>query len=294
MKRRLEPGTPACWAPVTERPAPVAAVIGSPVGHSLSPVIHRAAFAAAGLDWSYVAFDVAAGRADEALAAMRVLGLAGYSVTTPHKEQVAGGVDELAPSAAVLDSVNTVVVADDGRLVGHSTDGDGFVASLEAEGIDVAGMTVVVLGAGGAARSVVSALGRAGAADIAVINRTPERVAAIVALAGAAHGADDAAAAVTGAALVVNATSVGFGSDEIPLDLAWLGPEHLVADLVYHPLDTALLRAAAAAGARTFDGLGMLIHQAALQQRLWTGADPDVHAMRAAAVGELARRARDR
>lgn len=271
-------------------PAPVAAVIGSPVGHSLSPAIHRAAFAAAGLEWSYVAFDVAAGRAGEALAAMRVLGIAGYSVTTPHKEQVAAGVDELAESAAALDSVNTVIVADDGRLVGHSTDGDGFVASLAAEGVDVAGMRVVVLGAGGAARSVVSALGRAGAADIAVVNRTPERVAAIAALADTAHAAADAAVAVNDATLVVNATSVGFGTDDIPLDPAWLRPEHLVADLVYHPLETALLRAAAAVGARPFDGLGMLIHQAALQQRLWTGDAPDVDAMRAAALGELARR----
>ncbi len=277
--------------PVTDRPAPVAAVIGSPVGHSLSPVIHRAAFAAAGLDWSYVAFDVAAGRADEALAAMRVLGIAGYSVTTPHKEQVAAGVDELAESAAALDSVNTVVAGGDGRLIGHSTDGDGFVASLEAEGVGVTGLRIVVLGAGGAARSVVSALGRAGAADIAVVNRTPGRVGAIVALAGTAHAADDAATAVAAATLVVNATSVGFGTDDIPLDPAWLRPEHLVADLVYHPLETALLRAAAAAGARTFDGLGMLIHQAALQQRLWTGNDPDVAAMRAAAERELARRA---
>lgn len=276
---------------VTDRPAPVAAVIGSPVGHSLSPAIHRAAFTATGLDWSYVAFDVAPGRADEALAAMRVLGIAGYSVTTPHKEQVAAAVDELAPSAAALDSVNTVVRTGDGRLVGHSTDGDGFVASLAAEGVDVAGTSVVVLGAGGAARSVVSALGRAGAGDIAVVNRTPARVPAIAALADTAHGADDPAAAVAAATLVVNATSVGFGTDEMPLDPAWLRPGHVVADLVYHPLETALLRAAAAAGARPVDGLGMLIHQAALQQRLWTGRDPDVGAMRAAAIAELERRA---
>ena len=115
----------------------VAALIGSPVAHSLSPVIHQAAFDAAGLDWRYVAFDVAAGRADEALAAMRVLGIGGLSVTTPHKEQVAACVDGLAPAAAALRSVNTVVVEDDGRLVGHSTDGHGFVAALHADGVDV-------------------------------------------------------------------------------------------------------------------------------------------------------------
>ena len=143
--------------------APLAALIGSPVAHSLSPVIHRAAFAAAGLDWSYVAFDVAAGRADGALDAMRVLGIAGYSVTTPHKEQVAGHVDTLAPAAAALRSVNTVVREADGSLTGHSTDGDGFVEALAAEGFDVAGRHVLVLGAGAAARSLVPALGRPGA-----------------------------------------------------------------------------------------------------------------------------------
>ncbi len=165
--------------------ANVAALIGSPVAHSLSPVIHRAAFAAAGVDWSYVAFDVPAGRAGEALAAMRVLGIRGLSVTTPHKEQVAGGVDELDPAARAIGAVNTVVLDEGGRLVGHSTDGDGFVVALRADGIDVAGLAVAVLGAGGAARSVVEALGRAGAASIVVVNRSPDRAAVAAALAPA-------------------------------------------------------------------------------------------------------------
>lgn len=272
--------------------APVAAIIGCPVGHSLSPVIHRAAFAAAGLDWSYVAFEVVPGRAAAALDAMRVLGIAGLSVTTPHKEQVADGVDALAPSAAALHSVNTVVREADGSLTGHSTDGDGFVAALAAEGFAVAGRRVVVLGAGAAARSVVSALGRAGAGEIVVANRTPARAAEAVALAPRARPSADLGGEVAAADLVVNATSVGFGTDESPLDglPAVLHAGQAVADLVYHPLDTALLRAAAAAGARTFDGLGMLVHQAALQQELWTGRHPDVAVMRAAARAELARR----
>ena len=269
------------------------ALIGSPVGHSLSPVIHQAAFDAAGIDWRYVAFDVPAGRADDALAAMRVLGIAGLSVTTPHKEQVAACVDGLAPAAAALHSVNTVVVEDDGRLVGHSTDGQGFVAALHADGVDVCGMHVAVLGAGAAARSIVAALDHAGAGNIVVLNRTPTKVTDVVALAPlTARAAEaDVAAELGGAELIVNATSVGFASDEFPLDPAVLHPEHLVADLVYHPLDTALLRAARDAGARTFDGLGMLVHQAALQQQLWLGHLPDVTVMRAAAEAELSRRA---
>jgi shikimate dehydrogenase len=270
----------------------VAALIGSPVGHSLSPAIHQAAFDAAGLDWTYVAFDVPIGRADEALAAMRLLGIAGLSVTTPHKEQVAGAVDGLAPAASALRSVNTVVREDDGRLVGHSTDGQGFVSALHADGVDVCGMHVAVLGAGAAARSVVAALDRAGAADIAVFNRTPAKLADVVALAPlTAHAAEaDGTEQLAAAELIVNATSIGFASDDLPLDPALLHPEHLVADLVYHPLDTALLRAARDAGARTFDGLGMLVHQAAQQQQLWLGQLPDVAVMRRAAETELARR----
>jgi shikimate dehydrogenase len=269
----------------------VAALIGSPVGHSLSPVIHQAAFDAAGLDWRYVAFDVPAGRADEALAAMRLLGIAGLAVTMPHKEQVAAAVDGLAPAAAALRSVNTVVREDGGRLVGHSTDGSGFVDALRAEGVDVCGMQVAVLGAGAAARSVVAALDRAGAADIAIVNRTASKIDAVVALAPlTAHAASDIGEGLAAAELVVNATSIGFASDDIPVDPSVLHPEQLVADVVYHPLDTALLRAARAAGARTFDGLGMLVHQAALQQQLWLGHLPDVAVMRRAAEAELARR----
>jgi len=295
---------PGCWASVADRPAPVAAVIGSPVAHSLSPVIHRAAFAADGLDWSYVAFEVAPGHAPGALEAMRTLGIAGLSVTMPHKEDVAATVDELDPAAAALRSVNTVVRRDDGRLAGYSTDGDGFVASLADAGVDVAGRTVLVVGAGAAARSVVDALGRARAAAIVVANRTPGRLAGIVGLAHAARPALDLGVEVAAAEIVVNATSVGFGASpdagelpldrhagELPLDPNDLHAGQVVADLVYHPLETPLLRAARAAGAVTVDGLGMLVHQAALQQRLWTGRTPDVAAMRDAALAELARRA---
>ncbi len=195
----------------------VAALIGSPVGHSLSPVIHQAAFDAAGVDWTYAAFDVPAGRADDALAAMRVLGIAGLSVTTPHKEQVAECVDGLAPAAATLHSVNTVVAEDGDRLVGHNTDGHGFLAALHADGVDVCGMHVAVLGAGPAARSVVAALDHAGVAAIVVLNRTPGKVADVVALAPltAREAGPDVAAQLGAAELIVNATSVGFDSDTL-------------------------------------------------------------------------------
>jgi shikimate dehydrogenase len=267
----------------------VAAVIGSPVVHSLSPALHNAAFQAAGLDWVYVAFEVESGAARAALDAVRTLHLAGLSVTTPHKEDVAAAVDELAPAARTLRSVNTVV-PDRGRLVGHSTDGDGFVSGLGAEGVDVAGRLVAVLGAGGAARSVIDAVGRAGAADVAVVNRTADRAAVAASMAPVARVGS--AADVSAADIVVNATSVGMGTEDVPCDPVALHAGQVVADLVYHPLDTALLRAARAAGARTVDGLGTLVHQAILQQELWTGMRPDGPTMRAAAEAELERRHR--
>ncbi|MCU1392479.1 MAG: aroE [Ilumatobacteraceae bacterium] len=272
----------------------LAGVIGSPVRHSLSPVIHNAAFAAAGLDWVFVAFEVVPGAAAAALAGMRAFGIAGLSVTMPHKDDVAAAVDVLDPAAAALGTVNTVVMQPDGRLAGHSTDGAGFVASLRDAAVDPTGMSVAVLGAGGAARSVIDALARAGASRIAVVNRSADRAAVAAALAGN-RGSVGTPADIALADLVVNATSIGMatpGGDAsaIPCDVSLLHASQVVADLVYHPLETSLLAAARACGAQAVDGLGMLVHQAALQQQLWTGIRPDPVAMRVAAERELAAR----
>jgi shikimate dehydrogenase len=266
----------------------LAAVIGSPVRHSLSPALHNAAFEAAGVDWRFVAFDVAPGSATDAVAAMRTLGIGGFAVTMPHKADVAAAVDEVDAAAAALQSVNTVVLREDGTTFGASTDGQGFVDSLRSDGVDLDGRRVVVLGAGGAARSIVDALGRSGVADIALVNRTAATAAAVSSLAEVARvgGLDDVAAAD----VLVNTTSVGMGSDELPVDPSVLHDRLTVADIVYHPLRTALLVAAEAAGAATVDGLGMLVHQAVLQQRLWTGVAPDPLVMRRAAEAELASR----
>jgi shikimate dehydrogenase len=269
----------------------VAGVIGSPVRHSLSPALHNAAFSASGAPWVYVAFEVPPGEAHRALDAMRVLGIGGLSVTMPHKEQVAVAVDELDPAAAALRSVNTVVAQSDGRLVGHSTDGAGFVASLRESGVDPAGRRVVVIGAGAAGRAVVDALARAGAGAVEVVNRSRSRAEEAAQLAGAV-GRVVEPTAVADADIVVNATSVGMGSDALAVDPALLHAGQVVADLVYHPLETALLRAARLAGATTVDGLGMLGHQAALQQQLWLGALPDTAVMRGAALRELDARSR--
>ena len=272
----------------------LAALIGSPVEHSLSPVIHQAAFDAGGVDWTYVAFDVAGGGGVAVLDAMRVLGIAGLSITRPHKRDVAAAVDRLEPAARALQSVNTVSWDGD-QLVGSSTDGEGFVASLAEVGIDVADARVAVIGAGGAARSVIDALGRAGSNDIRVLNRTrvnAESAAMLASVASVGIAGD-----ISCADIVVNATNVGMGvdvvratSDDLPCDPALLRAEQVVVDLVYHPLRTAWLAAADALGARTVDGLGMLIHQAALQQERWIGVLADTKVMRTAAEAALADR----
>lgn len=266
----------------------LAAVIGSPVRHSLSPALHNAAFDAGGLDWRFVAFDVAPGAAKDAIAAMRTLGIGGLAVTMPHKADAAAAVDEVDPTAGALRSVNTVVLRDDGSTFGASTDGPGFVDSLRAAGVEPAGRRVVVLGAGGAARSIVDALGRSDVTDIAIVNRTAANAAAVAELATTARvgSVDDVAAAD----VLVNATSVGMGSAELPLDPSLLHDGLTVADIVYHPVHTSLLAAAAAVGAAAVDGLGMLVHQAVLQQRLWTGVAPDPAVLRAAAEEQLASR----
>ncbi|HET6954523.1 MAG TPA: shikimate dehydrogenase [Acidimicrobiales bacterium] len=275
----------------------LAAVIGSPVRHSLSPVILNAAFAATGTDWVFVALEVPEGAGAAAIAAARTLGLAGLSVTMPHKAAAAAAVDDLTPAAADLGAVNCVI-AEERRLVGDNTDGDGFLDALRLDaGIDPAGRRCVLLGAGGAGRAVARALGRAGA-EVIVVNRSPEPAARAAALAGPAARVGSAAD-VPGADLVVNATPLGMGAvgsgvtarrGPLPVDPAALHAGQVVVDLVYHPAVTPLLAAAAEAGATAVGGLGMLVHQAAHAFRRWTGDEPPTGAMAAAAQAALTAR----
>jgi shikimate dehydrogenase len=272
----------------------LAALIGDPARHSLSPAIHNAAFAAAGLDWVFLAFEVQAGDAAAALNGMRALGIDGLSVTMPHKTDVARLVDEATVQARTLEAVNCVV-RDGRRLIGHNTDGAGFLASLAlGAAFDPAGRRCVVLGGGGAARAVILALAEAGAAEVAVVNRTRERAETAVALAGpvgrvVSMTGGDLGEVLREADLVVNATSVGMDGTSRPIDEAAVGEmgaqgaATLVAELIYHPAETPLLRAARAVGLPTLGGLGMLVHQAAAAFSLWTGVDAPVGAMSAAA-----------
>lgn len=268
-------------------------MIGDPVGHSLSPVLHNAAFAALGLDWVYVAFPVAAGNGADAVAAMRTLGVAGLSVTMPHKAAVAGAVDRLTPIAKRLGVVNTVSLsASTGETVGDNTDGDGFVDSLRVdEGWDPAGRRCLILGSGGAARSVAPALAAAGAADVAVLARRPDTADEVAALAGDVGRAAAGPHEVAKADLVVNSTPVGMVThdDELPLGVApdHLGPGQLIADLIYNPPLTPLMSVARRRGALAVNGAGMLLHQAGRQFQSWTGKRPPLEAMSAALLAAV-------
>lgn len=264
----------------------VAAVIGSPIRHSLSPVIHNAAFAERGLDWVYGAFEVDADGAAGAVEAMRILRLGGMSVTMPAKQGVAAAVDRCSSDASVLGAVNCVRWDGD-ELVGENTDGEGFVRSLADEAdVDPSGRRFAVVGAGAAARSIILSLTRAGAAEVVVVNRSagPARTAAELAGAAGRVGGPDQ---VRDADVVVNATSLGMRPDDpMPIVAESLRPGQVVADIVYARSTTPLLQVAGEVGAVPVGGLGMLVHQAAVAFEHWTGEPAPVAAMRRAVAGD--------
>jgi len=271
-----------------------AGVIGMPVRHSLSPAIFNAAFDACGLDWAYLAFEVPEGAAGLAMGGVRALGLEGVSVTMPHKAAVLGALDELTDAAADLGAANCVTRRGT-QLIGDNTDGPGLLDALRLdEGIDPAGQRFGVVGAGGAGRAVARALGRAGAAEVVIANRSAEGAVRAAALAGPS-GRVGSLEEVAAAPVIVNATPLGMGTvvstsgqpEPLPLDATRLGAGQVVVDLVYHPAATPLVLAARAQGARAVNGLGMLIHQAAYAFRSWTSEEAPLEAMSAAAVAAL-------
>jgi shikimate dehydrogenase len=272
----------------------VAAVIGDPIRHSRSPAIHNAAFAATGLDWVFVAFEVRAGQGGAAVKSMRALGLGGLSVTMPHKQEAAWACDELTDNATALRAVNAVVVTERGRLLGASTDGEGFLRAVREEGVDVGdGTSALVLGAGGAARAIAHALGGAGA-HVTVAARRKDAAESAAGLVRGAHSVLLDTCDPAGFDLVVNATPLGMQGEDPPIDANRLNPSQFVVDTVYHPMETPLLVTARALGVPCTNGLGMLVHQAALAFEMWTGVDAPLDAMRAAArVGSVPERQAD-
>ena len=256
----------------------VLGVWGFPVSHSRSPAMHNAALEVMGLDWVYVAFPVNPDNAGAAVAAVRALDLVGVNITVPLKETVAGYLDDVDPDAARIGSVNTIVNRN-GRLLGYSTDGPGFLWDLARQGVSYEGHPALIWGAGGSARALAHALTGRGCA-VTIANRTLERAQKLAAEVGAgtvAVGFDDPSYLehIAAARLLVNATTLGMGPANIeqspPIPQGSLSPSQVVYDLVYVPEHTRLIAVAESAGCRAIGGLGMLACQGAVSLSHWTG-----------------------
>jgi shikimate dehydrogenase len=267
-------------------------IMGWPVAHSLSPAIHNAAFRALDLDWIYVPLPVRPSAVPRALEGLTALGFAGVNVTMPHKTAVADLIEDLSDDARRLRAVNTVVV--DGTILrGHNTDAPGFDRFLRRDAaFDPAGRRALIFGAGGASRACALALAHGGAASLIIAARDPSRVGDLSSAIDG-MGTDVRAIAFDDAAgieadLIVNATPLGARDESLPVPV--MHTTSVVIDLLYQPAVTPLQTQAREAGATVFGGIGLLLHQAALSFELWTGQQPPLEVMSAAALAAFAER----
>jgi len=263
-------------------------LLGDPVKHSLSPLMHNTAFEAMNLDYVYLAFPIKEGLIKEGLDAMKTLDAAGFNLTMPHKQSVVDFLDEVTEEAALIGSVNTVKNID-GKLVGYNTDGKGFVKSLEEKRVEYKDKKIVLIGAGGAARAVATQLAYDGAGEIVVFNRTIGAASQIVdninknisTCKGKALklNEEELINEVKDASILVNCTSVGMepGINEsvISSNKVFYG-DLFVADIIYDPAKTKFLKMAEEAGCKYMNGLMMLIWQGAIAFNIWTGKDMPV------------------
>ena len=262
--------------------ARIAGVIGWPVQHSLSPVLHGYWLEKYKIDGAYVPLAVHENNLEAAVLALPKLGFAGANVTVPHKERVLKLVDHVTATAKRIGAVNTIVCDKDGKLSGDNTDGFGFIRNLRSKQPDWRADQgpAVVFGAGGAARAVIDALQDAGVPEIRLVNRTMNRAEILTDHFGRTvipMEWADREAALAGVHLLVNTTTLGMaGKPALDISFAGIADEAVVTDIVYAPLKTPLLAAAKAAGYKTVDGLGMLLHQAQPGFKAWFGKMPEV------------------
>ncbi len=269
-------------------------LIGWPISHSVSPLMHNAAFAELRMNWRYVPLPVHPDRVKEAVAGVRALGLRGVNVTVPHKQAVMPHLDRWSPAAAAIGAVNTILVGEEGELLGDNTDAAGFVTDLRANGVNPQGRRVLVVGAGGSARAVVYGLAEAGCGSLVLLNRTLAKAESLLAAMrelfpdvpmAARPFPDGVAECAADAELIVNCPSLGMSPnlEGLPWDEdVEFQPGQTVYDLVYNPAVTRLLQLANVDGARVIGGLGMLIHQGAIAFERWTGEEAPVDVMRRA------------
>ncbi|MFC1993023.1 shikimate dehydrogenase [Chloroflexota bacterium] len=271
-------------------------IIGDPIEHSMSPPMHNAAFEKMGLDCLYLPFRVSKADLGKAIDGMRALNIVGLNVTIPHKVAVMQFLDELDPLAEKMGAVNTIV-NNDGFLKGYNTDATGFLQALLEIGIDPGGKNVVIIGAGGAARGISFVLAERGS-NMVILNRTVDRARECAGrisklfkreASALELNRENQAAALSKAEILINATSVGMSPsiDETPVASDLLSPSLIVCDIVYNPIKTRLLREAERAGAKTVDGVDMLVWQGALAWEKWTGLKAPFEVMRGAVIEAL-------
>lgn len=269
-------------------------IFGYPVKHSLSPLMQNAAFEKTGVDAVYVPFEVKPESLKEAVEGVRALGIKGFNVTVPHKENIVEHLDYLSDEAEFLGAVNTVK-NEGGELTGYNTDAEGFLRSLIEEGVDLEGKRALMFGAGGAARAVGYALLKGGVKFLNVVNRNFSRAKEVGELLGRRGNVlvfplkeGTVETLLKDVDIIVNTTSVGMKPDDPNLfDYSKIPEGITVVDIIYNPPETPLLKAARKKGCKTVNGLGMLVHQGAVAFEIWTGKKAPVETMREVLEREL-------
>ena len=264
-------------------------LLGNPLGHSISPPMHNRVFEKLGMNYCYMPVEVTDKNLKKVFSGLSEMNVAGFNVTIPHKVNIIEYLDELDPLAATIGAVNTICVKD-GKTKGYNTDGEGFMRSLEKEAhITVKGKRVFLLGCGGAARAIAMTLAFHGAEKIFIHNRTAKKADGladeinkkICSCAEVVESPEDQQKAIQSCDILINSTSLGMHPyvDVLPIDESLLSAELIVADIVYNPLMTKLLKTARSRGCTIVPGLGMLIYQGAAAFKLFTDIDPLVGEM---------------
>lgn len=280
----------------TEQGLVLLGVLGDPIKHSKSPLMHKIALQVAGIEGDFVPLHVKPDQLEDAMKGIRAMHFRGVNVTIPHKVEVMKYLDEIDEGARLIGAVNTIV-NDNGRLKGYNTDGIGYVRSLKEEtSVDLKGARIAVLGAGGAARGVIHALLEERPESVIILNRTRDKAEQLAlewtteAIPVRGYSNEDAKSVLATVNVLINTTSVGMSplSDELPLETSLIPEGIIVSDLIYNPLETRLLRESREQrGCTVHGGLGMFVYQGAVAFEYFTGVVPAVEQMRAAVLSSL-------
>jgi shikimate dehydrogenase len=269
------------------------AVLGNPIGHSMSPLMHNDLFSYYQIDAHYLPFQVRAEDLEDAVKGLRAIGVGGFNVTVPHKSSIIPFLDEVDPLAKSIGAVNTVV-NQGGKLIGYNTDGPGFLKGLTACYPSIKGKKVLVIGAGGAARAIYFTLAKEKPLTLDIANRTPNNALSLIkecpySVVSHAYSLEEAGKQLVEYDLIVQTTSIGMSpnTSELPISVNEIKKESMVCDIIYNPLETKFLQMAKQHGAQIQNGIEMFVYQGALAFEIWTGIFPDVKRMRENVLRQL-------